>query len=632
MRGSPFGTPLHLTRGAVLLLAVLFAGAWFAPLGVHALLPGDESRYAEIAREMLAQGDWITPRYHDAPYLAEPPLQMWATAVAFALFGLGEWQARLWSALCGFGAVFFVGYTGVRLFGRPAGILTAAVLAATPYWHLLGHYASLDMGFSALLTVALCALLLAQRATADGGAGSMGLLGGFAGARPVGTVGAVAPVRSAAPPGGFNPLRGRRGWMWLFWIALALAVLSKGPIGLILPGMVLLIYSVIARDLAIWRRLYLVSGLILFLAVAAPWFVAVAWHHPGFVSQTFLRGPLRDYLDGGIHRPQPFYYLAPVCLIGFLPWLSLQWQSTRRALRLPRQTNRFSPAGLLVTWAATIFLFFSGSASKVIADALPIVPALALLVGVYLPTRDLHRIRRHLAGYAVLLITIALGVVYLSNFGSETTPNVLYRQFQAWLWLAVGVTLFGIAVAGVLARRLGARTWLVYAAAWYAGLAIAGNAHEIVGRPVAGVTLAHRVRAVLAQTPDGGIDRPFYAVGVHDDSLSFYLRRTLIPIAGGDSPAAPPGEPHNTASGLPGDVLDRADEQDDPDVSNAADRANGAIAHAPDPTALDAWKRRWRERGPAYALMTPTRYRALRAEQIPMTVIARDARRVVVAR
>jgi len=580
LRGPVPGAPMNLTRGAVLLLVILCAAAWFAPLGIRSLLPSEEGHYAEIAREMLASGDWTTPRYNGAPYGETAPLQIWATAASFALFGLGEWQARLWTALCGFGAILLVGYTGVRLFGRPAGILAAAAMVATPYWHLFGHYASRDMGLSAMLTVVLCTFLLAQRAPHPAiGQRDMSSTGGK---------GVTVAV---------SALRGQRGWMWLCWAAMALALLSKGLTGIAIPALALVIYSLAGRDARVWRRLHLFSGLLVFLALCAPWFIASQWHHPDASYIRFGEAADRRFRWRDNTLPDAISFVVPVLLIGILPWLSLLWQGMRRAIRLPRQTNRFSPAVLLLTWSISIFVFFSLSDAKRVADLLPLTPAVALVVGAYLPSRDPRRIRRHLAGYAVLLITLALSVVYLSNFGSVTTPNALYRRYQMWLWLALGVGLLGFAVAGALARRLGARAWLVYVAAWYATLAIAVNAHELLGRPIAGTPLAARVRSTLAQTPDGAADWPFYALGGRDETIAFALRRTMIGI----------DMPDNTVRG----------------ASPESDAAR---------TALAQWAQHWRDGGPALAIMTPAQYDALRADNVPMTVIANDPRRVVVSR
>src|SRR6195952_4470110 len=112
---------LPLPRLSLLLLIAALAVILFAPLGLRHLVPSDEGRYAEMAREMFVTGDWITPRYNGYKYFEKPPLQTWLNALTFAWFGIGEWQARLYPALAGFAGVLLAGYTGKRLFNPAAG-------------------------------------------------------------------------------------------------------------------------------------------------------------------------------------------------------------------------------------------------------------------------------------------------------------------------------------------------------------------------------------------------------------------------------------------------------------------------------------------------------------------------------
>src|SRR5471032_2425626 len=125
---------LPLTRLSLLLLIAALAVIWFAPLGLRHLVPSDEGRYAEMAREMFLTGYWITPRYNGYKYFEKPPLQTWLTALSFAWFGIGDWQARLYTALTGFICILAVGYTGARVFTPRAGLFAAVALAASPYW------------------------------------------------------------------------------------------------------------------------------------------------------------------------------------------------------------------------------------------------------------------------------------------------------------------------------------------------------------------------------------------------------------------------------------------------------------------------------------------------------------------
>ena len=159
--GAGLAQQLPAGRVAIALLVLALAIIWFAPLGLRHLVPSDEGRYAEMAREMLVTGDWITPRYNGYKYFEKPPLQTWANALTFAWFGIGEWQARLYTALTGFAGVLLAGFTARRLVSPAAGFATALVLASAPYWNLMGHFDTLDMGLSFWMECALCTLLLA---------------------------------------------------------------------------------------------------------------------------------------------------------------------------------------------------------------------------------------------------------------------------------------------------------------------------------------------------------------------------------------------------------------------------------------------------------------------------------------
>ncbi|WP_118178916.1 glycosyltransferase family 39 protein [Paraburkholderia phosphatilytica] len=573
MNDTPDRLPLN--RTALLLLILALAVVWFVPLGWRHLLPSDEGRYAEMAREMFITHDWITPRYNGYKYFEKPPLQTWANALTFMWFGIGEWQARLYTALTGFAGVLLVGFTGRRVFNASTGLFAAVVLATCPYWNLMGHFNTLDMALSFWMELTLCSLLLAQRPN--------------------------LPDRSV------------RGWMWVCWASMALAVLSKGLVGLILPGAVLVLYSLATRNWALWRRLYLVSGLIVFFAIVTPWFVLVQDRNPEFFNFFFIVQQFRRYLTPEQNRPGAFWYFVPVLLVGFLPWLSVSVQSVRHALRVPRQPNGFAPVPLLLIWSAFIFLFFSASHSKLVSYTLPVAPSLALVIGMYLPLVGRERLRKHLAGYAVGLAAGLIGATFLGSLGDARNPNALWVEFRVWVWAAIAVGLLLTLVALWLLRRSAsadaasavaapvrpaagngtvARAAIAFGAGWLLLGTIAGTGHDVFGKLSSGAPLAPAVKAALATMPP---DTPFYSVGVLDHTLPFYVGHTTI-------------------------MVEHADEL-----------AFGVSVEPQKwvPTVAE-WKQRWMADRYALALMPPDRYRKLSAEHLPMVVVARDLRRVIV--
>ncbi|MDN7488102.1 glycosyltransferase family 39 protein [Burkholderia sp. AU45274] len=553
MNDTPSRLPLN--RITLVLLVIALAIVWFAPLGLRHLIPSDEGRYAEMAREMFVTGDWITPRYNGYKYFEKPPLQTWLNALTFAWFGIGEWQARLYTAVASFAGILLVGYTGARLFNPLSGFLAAVVLASSPYWNLMGHFNALDMGLAFWMALSLCSLLLAQR----------------------------PGLRPAAA----------RGWMWACWAAMAFAVLSKGLVGLILPGAVLVLYTLIARDWALWKRLYLVSGLVIFFAIVTPWFVLVQQRNPEFFNFFFIVQQFRRYLTPEQNRPGPLYYFVPVLLVGFLPWLSVAWQSIRHALRMPRQPNGFSPMLVLLIWSAFIFLFFSASHSKLISYVLPVAPALALIIGAYLPLMSADRFRRHLLGYLVFLVVAAFGIIFLAYQGDARTPNALYRAFQMWLYAGLAVAAVLTLAAAWLNRRADAAAALAaFGAAWLAFGTIGGTGHDEFGRYSSGALLAPTVRAELAKLP---ADTPFYSIEMLDHTFPFYMGHTTI-------------------------MVQRQDEL----AFGISMEPNKWI-----PT-VDEWITRWKQETHALAIMPPGEYDNLVKQGVPMRVVARDNRRVIV--
>lgn len=539
------------------LLLVAFALVWFGALDYRHLIASDEGRYAEMAREMWVTGDWITPRYNGYKYFEKPPLQTWMNALTFAAFGLGEWQARLWTALTGFAGVLMVGFTGRRVFNARVGLFAAAALACAPLWSLLGHFNVLDMGLSFFMGLSLCALLLAQR---------LGL------------------ARAAV-----------RGWMWLCWAAMALAVLSKGLVGIVLPGGVLVIYTFIARDWALWRRLYLGSGLIVFFAIAAPWFVLVQIHNPEFFDFFFVNEHFRRFAMAGHNRDGAPWYFVPVFIVGFLPWLSVLPGTARATLRMPRQPNGFAPTLMLWVWSLFIFAFFSASHSKLISYLLPIAPAMALLFGLYLAQLRRETVRLHLAGYAIFLIAaLVMVAIFVGRAGSVRNPNELYKAFQIWLYFALGVGLAGTLVAWRLARHSARRALLTFAGAMLLLVMVGGTGHEVFGRQSSGVLL---VPAIESEMQRLGPNVPFYSVNVLDHTMPYYLGRTMIMV-------------------------------------QHPDELEFGVKQAPQkwlPT-LDDFYAHWRADPKALALVAPGTFGQLEAQHLPMRIIARDSRRIVISK
>lgn len=533
-------------------MLAVFAAVWFCNLGYRHLIKPDEGRYAEIPREMVASGDWLTPRLNGFKYFEKPALQYWATAAAFGVFGQNEWAARLWPGLAGFFGVLLVFWTGNRLFGPPSGLYGALVAASSAIYVLMGHMLTLDMALAFFMSASVFAVALAQRDESGD--------------------------------------KERRRWMLLAWAAAALAVLSKGLVGIVLPAGAVALYVLVERDRGRWVRLHVLQGGLLFLAITAPWFVAVSLANPEFFRFFFIHEHFERFLTREHDRYEPAWYFVPVLLAGIVPWVVSLFPALWGAwARSPGA--RFQPRRFLFLWCAVVFAFFSASSSKLGSYILPVFPALALLVGQYLASAG-PRIATAQAVVAALLgIALIAAAPQAVRHAAGDLPAGLLAGYVPWL-TAAGLAL---AVAAVLSAWLALRARLAAAvvALAFGGLVsvqAAGSGHEELSPAYSAYHIVQKIRGQLRP----GV--PFYAVNTFDHTLLFYLGRTVTMVANMDELAQPIAwEPHKFL----------------PDTA--------------------AFARAWQADREAFAMFKPDELAGfLRAHPVPVQIVARDARRVIV--
>jgi 4-amino-4-deoxy-L-arabinose transferase-like glycosyltransferase len=480
---ADFGRRVRVHPAGSLAWLVL-ALAWFATIEVRPLFDPDEGRYAEIPREMLASGDWITPRFDGLKYLEKPPLQYWATAAVYAGFGLHEWSSRLWAVGLGFGCLLLTFAWVARLYGRGGALAALVALGVSPLFVIIGHINLLDAAFTFWLTAAVFAFTLAQ----------------------------CAPTGSGA----------ERRWMLAAWAAAALAVLSKGIVVGVLTGTALALYSLSARDARIWRRLHFAGGLALFIAVAAPWYVWVSVRNPGFAEFFFVHEHFTRFLTTVHQRVEPWWYFLPLLLGGVLPWLAplarasrATWHDAGAAAAHAGSDRPFRPLRFLLIYAAATLVFFSASGSKLAPYILPMLPVLAALTGAHTPEPQplARQAARISAGF---VLVVAAGLLIYSARRNSFVPH-------AALDWALAAALLAAIMAAVSLRTRAPRLTGVWVTVIGASLAWQCLLCEYGVIPP-----SHSARdLVRAVRPFVSEQTPLYSVGQYRETVSPYLGRTL---------------------------------------------------------------------------------------------------------
>ena len=416
------------------------------------LVGADEPRYAQIAREMLAEHDeicsrahadvvphrlrWtdlrssytcltggtITPILNGQPWLEKPALYYWRAMGFFREFGVSDWSARLPSASGAFVLIFLI-YLHMRRF-RPGGHLDAALITASCLGIVsFARGASTDMQLAA----PFC----------------MGMLGWYAWYET-----------------------GKKFWLFDLYFFGAAATLAKGPVAPFLALSIIFLFTALRREWTLLRRTIWWPGVALFLAMVLPWYIAVQRRNPTFVREFFLQHNLERFATNRYQHHQPFWYYVAVLVLGLMPWSVLsfralidsvqtsvaEWKARRHPERYLANT-RIGDAfpEFLVLWALFPILFFSFSGSKLPGYILPSIPPLTILTGDYL-----NRVRRQgLPGWLLGLHALCCAVlVFVLVLAPQHMKYETLIPSATWL-ISAGLVGLLIALLVVLLVRRG---------------------------------------------------------------------------------------------------------------------------------------------------------------------------------
>jgi 4-amino-4-deoxy-L-arabinose transferase-like glycosyltransferase len=345
----------------------------------------------------------------------------------------------------------------------------------------------------------------------------------------------------------------------------------------------------VERDSTLLRRLHLVAGTAIFVVLCAPWFVAVSLANPEFPNFFFVHEHFARYASTVHHRAGPFWYFVPILLVGLLPWTSLAGAALRDAWRARPPRGEFDVQRFLLIWIVTVFVFFSASSSKLPAYALPIVPALALLIGLRVTRMDDTGLLRHLVPNllaAAGMLLLAAGIMTRAQHGADAVP--LYGSYAGWLrHLAIGL-MVGAGLLAILRRLPVPRALaLVFLALVAEQAGIAG--FERLSPLSSAYATAQQIRPYL------GPDTRVYNVGRYDQTLPPYLRKPVVLVTHADELAF--GLKTEPARWL-------ADFSD--------------------------FEREWASDTDAIAVMTPALFERAVADGMPVVVLARTQERIVV--
>jgi 4-amino-4-deoxy-L-arabinose transferase-like glycosyltransferase len=383
--------PAHEHRRSGAVPALLLTAIWLAAtLWIRPLALPDEGRYAGVAWEMLRSGNWLVPTLDGLPYFHKPPLFYWITAGAMSLFGTTEWAVRIAPFAGGLAACSALYCFASRWAGRSIARISLIVLAAQPLFFIGAQYANLDMLVAGCISV---------------------------------TIVAAAHAALEAWQG-----RRSRGALALAWGFAALGLLSKGLIGIVLPGMVVVAWLLALRRPRLLLSLLWWPAMLLFVIVAAPWFVAMQLRFPQFADYFFVVQHFKRFAQVGFNNAQPFWFYPAILAVLTFPWMFWLPAAARRGYWADEQLG---PVRLLMwLWLGLVTLFFSLPQSKLVGYILPATAPLAFLIGDGIASRsaDSPRVRRLWQASAAVAVAVCVAAVVVGGLKQPKSFRALAQQ------------------------------------------------------------------------------------------------------------------------------------------------------------------------------------------------------------
>jgi len=414
------------SRTDVLLLAGFCAFLFFYGMGQFGLIGADEPRYAQVAREMLERHDFITPVLNGRPWLEKPPLYYWQAMLVYTALGVSDMSARIPSAIDATVLVIVV-YLFFRRFR--SGVEVDAALITASCAGLIGYAraASMDMALTTTFAVGLLAWWAWRESE-------------------------------------------KKIFLALFYALMALGMLAKGPVAPFLAAVVIVLFAIVVREPKLIIKTLWLPGVILFCAIALPWYTAVQIRNPQFFREFILEHNLARFSSDLYHHREPFWYYVPVTALALLPWIvfviatfsksvRVWWAESRSA---ERKTNHADPDYdiqlriFACCWLVVPVVFFSFSQSKLPGYILPAIPAGAMLLADYL--------RQHLESgesipksLAAVHALVAAGPIFPAILISYVVSQHRLPTGRPML-LALGIAfMLTVAIALTLISRAGLR-------------------------------------------------------------------------------------------------------------------------------------------------------------------------------
>jgi 4-amino-4-deoxy-L-arabinose transferase-like glycosyltransferase len=465
----------------ILLLAYMF---FLHGIGSYSLKEPDEGRYAEIPREMIELKDYVVPHLNYVRYFEKPPLFYWAVAASYKAFGESEWSVRLPNALSALICVIALYLCIRRWFGERVAFLSSVVLQSSFGFFAMARIVTIDMFFTLWTSLAL-----------------LFFWGYYKERKPF--------------------------FIYLFYCALALATLAKGPVVLILMGATLIAYLLTEGNIAFLKEMKFLKGLLIYGILTVPWIVLISLKEKEFLYFFFIDQHVLRFLTTKHRRSGPFYYFIPVLLGGMFPW----------SLFIPRAVVSLwsrKELRLLFIWSGVVFVFFSVSSSKLPPYILPLFPSLSVIIAsLFADKWEQSAKRRHeIVAYALVFLVFSTSAFIQGNSAffpliGAISPDArdIVNGLQGF---SIAVSVVSLVLAGLFLCRRSAEYSFIFQSlilySFFAVLILILNANTIDK-----VNTTKKLATMINQ--EGSKVEYLFTYGTFEETLPFYTKRPVLVVS-----------------------------------------------------------------------------------------------------